>query len=552
MNGRLRPFIWLALGLLLVVLPPYAFERLAQYYYLIHSHVFGTLSGSRYYFDVAYLPLAAGVLGYRFRDYTFALATYLLSVVVFVSLLFSFCQPILCYSPGIDGFEPLRMGAFFAAEGVAAAYLGGLGRNRRPVSLWQGLLSWACAFYAIAYNASIFTLAGARILSPLDPYAALLFFGVLSLVVVAKEPQEIGAAVRIAIPVASQGILLLIGVGIAQQYFPEVLPFIVWSMVATVIGAVLGSALLRSRNRVGSFLKRSRLPVVGIILFVLLTTVVIWPDAVAGQVVAASSVGEPGDYSFAIPMYVGGFMSSPMVRPTAVALNVSFSGTDATSIAASNFLAAGIGVHSADCCTDGIDYGYRFDLQLWRNGSENLVADAWKICDANAACGGHSWKVLLYHNSVPYGNVSQERPVRLVLLWENHTVVWAYGSGSNLRVIGTLEGSSRMNAAFNAGWLGPPDRPSPGGAFFFQFGVTTLSALNGRWSAAIECPAIMLNQSWACVDHAQSIQGDQSFWKVLWRWGEAFPGVGVTVNQEEQSVSFHNSTSTIQSFVNLW
>jgi len=546
----LRSLAWAALGALLVVLPPYTFEKIAQHYYLIHSVDFWTYSGTRYYFDVAYLPLAAGVLGYGLRNYSRALVIYALSVAALVYLLFAYCQPILCYSMGPDGLESLRMGSFFLAEGLAAVYIGRLGWDRRPPKLWQELLSGGCAFYAVAYNTVIFTLAGAKVLAPFDPYAALGFLGALSLVIAAKVPEGGGVRKRVALPITSQAALLLVGGAMAQQYLAEVAPFAGWSLVAVALGASIGAAL-RSRNRVGRFLGRSPLPFVVIILFVFMTTVVIWPDEVAGHVAAASNFGRPSSYSYAIPLYAGGFMSSPMVRPTAVAVNVSLSGTDASSIPPGSFIGAGIGVHSADCCTDGIDYGYRFDLQLWRNGSESLVASAWRMCDANAACGGHSWKVLMYYSLIPL-RASQGQPVRLTLRWERRTIVWQYALGSTSYILGSLDGTSRMNAAFNAGWLGPPDNPFPGGALFFQFGVTSLAPIEGSWSAKFVCPSVLFQGKWSCVQHAETMQGDQSYWKILWRWGEALPNVAATADPATSSVSFHNSISTMRGFVNLW
>ncbi|MDV3278356.1 MAG: hypothetical protein LYZ69_07825 [Nitrososphaerales archaeon] len=551
MNARFRSLVWPALGVLLVVAPPYAFEKLAQHFFLIHSQTFATFSGDRYYFDVVYLALAAGALGYRFGP-TRAWVTYLLSVFILVSLFYAVCQPLLCYSLGADGLEPLRMGSFFAAEGVATAYLGSFGRSGELKSRWQTSFVEACTFYAIAYNAVVFTLAGAKVLAPFDPFATLVFLGILSLTVTLKAPQGMSVVNRLALPAVSQGALLLLGAGMAWQYFWEILPFAFSSLLVTFVGAVLALAMLRGGTRAAALIRESPWPLVGIVLFVLLTSLVVWPDAVAGQVVASSNPGMPSSYSYAVPLYVGGFMSSPMVRPTAVSLNVSFADSDVAAIPAGNFIAAGIGVHSADCCTDGIDYGYRFDVVLWGNGSENLAASAWRICDANAACGGHSWKILLYRVSAPYRGESPDQPLRLTLRWENHTVVWEYGSDAEPVVLGSFQASARMNVAFNAGWLGPPDKPSPGGAFFFQFGVTSLRPLNGAWAVTFACPSILLNGTWSCVDHAQSLQGNQSYWKVLWRWGETFPNVGAAADAATKTVSFHDSTSTIGSFADFW
>lgn len=550
---RVRTLFWPALGVLLVVIPPYSVERLTQFFFVTQNHLgFGSLTGTRYYFDVVYLPFSAWIVGRRFRDPTRTWLTYVPSVALLIFLYFAACEPRLCYISGADGLEPLRMGFFFVAEGIAAGYLGALGKGSEPKGRWQKPLSVACGFYAIAYNGVIFTLAGAKVLYPLDPFAELFFLATLSFVTTVNAKEGTGLADRLAPPILAQGILLLIGIGITWQYLPEVLPFVGWSFAAVVVGVSFGAVLTIRGKRVLVSLRKSRLPFTLLILFVLLTTLVIWPDAVAGQVTAVSNPGRPSDYSYAIPLTVGGFMSSPMVRPEAVALNVSFADSDSYSIQEGNFLGAGIGIHSTDCCTDGIDYGFRFDRQLWSNGSERLTASAWRICDTNAACGGHSWKVLLYYASIPYTDSGPSRPLRLVLEWQNRTVLWQYDSGGGMKSLGSFVALPSMNAAFNAGWLGPPDRPSPGGAFFFQFGVTSLRQPYGSWDVRLSCPSIMLNGTWGCIDHAESLQGDQSYWKVLWRWGETFPGVQGTSDPAEQSITLHNSNSTIGSFSKFW
>ena len=289
---------------------------------------------------------------------------------------------------------------------------------------------------------------------------------------------------------------------------------------------------------------------VAIVLFVISSTVVIWPDAVAGHVETVSNQGTPTNYTYDIPLYAGAFLSSPMIRPSGVGANVSLA-VGSSGISEGGFLSAGIGVHSADCCTDGIDYGYRLDAVVWQNGSRGIVGSAWEVCDANGACSGHSWKILLFYAAVTLPTQAA-LPIRLSLTWENRSVVWRYESGASSAVLGALSLPPHANAAFNAGWLGPPDQPSPGGAFFFQFGVTTLSAPTGTWSATLYCPATMVKGKWSCVDHVETIQGGQSFWKILWRWGEDLPRVDANWTASDHSVTFHSSATTMDSFKTLW
>lgn len=539
------------LGGALVVVPIYTFEKIAEYFYLIdNQQVFFIFSGYRWYFDMIWGVSSAFVLGLKFRTIGRAWVTYLLSMFVLVSLFFAVCDPRLCYSTGTDGFEWLRMGSFLAAVGFAAAYLGYL-RRGGPNSNKVRLLAGGCVFYALAYNHVIFTMAGVR-MTPFEPVGTLAFLGILSFVVTLSQGES-RASLRTTSTMVPQAVLLALGAGMAWQYAAQTFAFVGPSLATVAFGTILGIALDRGGLQFIGSLRRSRLPIIGLVLFVLLTTVVILPDAVVGQVSTASNPGVSGSYSVAIPQYVGGFLPGPDVSPrsTAVGVNVSIPVSDLSSLEPGNVLAGGIGVHSADCCTDGIDYGFRFDLVLAANGSESLVGSAWRICDTNAACGGHSWKTLMYYFSSEYSRTKPGESVRLRLEWENRTVVWQAASGSDTQVFGSFAALPHMNAAFNVGTWGSPGNPYFGGAFF-QFGVTTLRLPSGSWAVTLTCPSIFYKGIWNCVDHAKSIQGGQSTWKVLWRWGETFPNVAAAVDTAGRSVTFHNSSSTMTSLLNFW
>ena len=51
------------------------------------------------------------------------------------------------------------------------------------------------------------------------------------------------------------------------------------------------------------------------------------------------------------------------------------------------------------------------------------------------------------------------------------------------------------------------------------------------------------------VDH---FQGDVSFWKALWRWGEDYPAVGAAVDQGNATLTFHYSQDGFQDFQVAW
>jgi hypothetical protein len=72
------------------------------------------------------------------------------------------------------------------------------------------------------------------------------------------------------------------------------------------------------------------------------------------------------------------------------------------------------------------------------------------------------------------------------------------------------------------------------------------------WNVNFECPADEVDGAWQCVANAASLQGAQSYWKALWRWGETYGRVAATPSPGSQSVSFSFATSTMPSFQTLW
>jgi len=55
-----------------------------------------------------------------------------------------------------------------------------------------------------------------------------------------------------------------------------------------------------------------------------------------------------------------------------------------------------------------------------------------------------------------------------------------------------------------------------------------------------------------CIDHAEFFQGDSSFWKALWRWGENYPSAGATVNPGSKTMTFQYSQVPAQDFQTAW
>jgi hypothetical protein len=275
--------------------------------------------------------------------------------------------------------------------------------------------------------------------------------------------------------------------------------------------------------------------------------VVVTPDEV-NAVLPTTYTGAATHLAIGVPVYLGGFMDTPAGHSTGVAVTVSFTGTNLTSIGSRNFLSGGIGVHSPDCCRDGIDYGYRFDIYLFHDGNESLVASAWQICDNNAACGGHSWKNLLFSRGGPLpAPYNASTPVTLQMRWKGREVYWSYSVGNGrLLTFASFSVPARQDATFNTGVLS-------GSFYFFQFGVMSRHPL-GRsgWFVTFSCPSTLVGATWRCVYHAETLQGGQAFWKVLWRWGEDYPHTMVVKSTKYSFTLGYSKTSSVKSFQTLW
>ena len=92
-----------------------------------------------------------------------------------------------------------------------------------------------------------------------------------------------------------------------------------------------------------------------------------------------------------------GYLAIPRVVSQSVGINVSLGNTTISQNEYPNdFLAAGVGDESPNCCKDGLDLAYRADVIEFSNGTEAVLARAWWACDYIMACGGYSWRQLLH------------------------------------------------------------------------------------------------------------------------------------------------------------
>lgn len=543
----MNSYVKAILGGLFIVVPPYLFQLVTEYFYFTRGTPYFSFSSDRLDFFIIYIGFASALVGWRSSKLRLTLVSYALSLLGLFLLLYVGCDPRVCYSTGIDGLEPLRSYSFFLAEGLALSAAGFSAKNR--LSWIETVLLNSAAFYAIAYFPVIYTVAGVKLIAPISPLPVLGLVALLSFATSARLYEK-GNDWRagLAVPIITFLVLSGISIGIAAQYIQEVIPFTGVLLACVIIASVLGVLSpvggRESVNRVA----RSRVMTAGLVCIVLLSMVVIPLDAVNGM---APDLVTHSDY-FLTPVVAGGFYSDPTIRTVGVSANFSFQGTNVSSIQSDNFLAAGIGIHSPNCCVDGIDYGYRADVFLYHNATEVFAASAWEVCDTILACGGHSWKHLMYFSSTCI-NSSLESNFRLSVRWENHTVYWSYSSSSETKVVASFQAPAQENPYFNAGWSGPSHTPSPGGWLFFQFGIMSAFPIDHLgWRVTVVCPSVVLNSTWECINHAEFFQGDISFWKALWRWGENYSSAGATVNSEAKTMAFRYSLVPVQDFQTAW
>ena len=527
--------------------PMYLVESVANYLFLGHDPAFYSVSGSRIVLFVAIALVGSVVAGALLLDLKAAIATQASALVAFFSFAYVLCNPKVCYSAGPDGLEPLRMGIFLGAIAIAGASIGLSARRRTAKSPGATVVIAFGIFVALAFLPVAYTLASARLLVPLFPWSLFIFFALLSFVTAVTSCSRLGLLPGFLLPLAATGFMLPLFWSMATSYLPQILPGVQMMALGALTGSALGALTVHSRreavirHEVG--FSRSLLIV---LLLVLLLVVVVAPDEVSG-VLPEPATGPPSHLAIGIPVYAGGYMDIDAGHSTGVAVTVSFAGTTPASIGDDNFLSGGIGVHSPDCCRDGIDYGYRFDVYMFHDGNESLVASAWQICDNNAACGGHSWKNLLFSKMSPLEAGSNVSSVTLRMQWKGHSVYWAYqvGTGALVNFTGFLA-PAHQDPIFNTGVLS-------GSFYFLQFGTMSRYPLTKPgWAVTFACPSVIAGGTWQCVDHARTLEGSESDWKVLWRWGEGYPHAIVTKSGEYSFTLGYSATSTMGSFQALW
>ena len=571
-------------------IPPVLFEKTDFYFHLTHNpDWYYNLSGNRLLVDLASFAVWGIVAAYLLRPRWAFLQIALSALLVWV--LFYVACPIYgpggvwqpeCYYSGPDGLVGLRLAGIMFCYGAlpvlvrAAEKRDSLDRRIRPalailsgivlsvVMIWFPLSAW---FSGVTYLPLFLT------------FQTLLLVGVPQ-IATGMLAARIGRSLRVG-TVSGAVSLLFIS---ALFWTPEcpgcdrslLFPFApLWAGFA-LVGSVteLGLPSRLRLPKVSGRLGTVRIDDVQRVGLALVLTVCLWTLVAhnfwdASVLFASSISSSPGEPTLGQPFYpyVGGYYNSTQYRICCVEIGVSISMANPRILAPDNFLLAGMGVQSPNCCVDGWDFGWRADVLLLPNGSLMISGSSWETCDGNANCGGYFWEHLWYHSQTTLnpGNIST--PIYLRMQWEPITVDgqprslvnWYYNTtGVAWTRFGSYFPDRRLGTYFDIGLSGGPASEIPqGSAFLYQFGVASKLPVPG-WSVSLFYPSFQYQGSWRTMERANIVQGDFSYWKVNYRWGgRPYPGVTARANLLDSTipadiVNFSYTGGTMKDFTPLW
>jgi hypothetical protein len=552
--------LWrLGLATILIIAPPLLFEKFTFYLYTINNPNFFNFSGSRLWFNVVWFA-ASGVPSTILvgREKRFAILPSLIASALFIvaTNLVPLCAVKECYVSSTDGLAPLR----------DFLLLGSLGVITSATSLKQWHHVGSKKWVDIAFQLTIVTLVG----------FALSFFNITHIFAGVSLPYSLNYVqwFLAGAPAGMAGSMMLLdrgnhssslskvlagisGVILALVLSVNVLPCedcnssalpTVWilllALVFTFPAVLLARKIATSTNRhipVTRFYRRAPSVITTTTISVAIFLMVIFyfiPGYQASVVNAFSGVSNTSFSPLEVGrtfVYSAGYLDIPRVTISAVGVNVSFGNTtiDQESFP-HDFLAAGMGDQSPNCCTDGLDLAYRADAVEFSNGTEALLARGWWACDDNMACGGYSWQRLLFFGTKDLPSNSLSNWVGLEMNWTSPTSIqWFYkisfvnnDSSTPWMLYSSFTPPSIQNHYWDAGlfYLGALNPPT-GFAYFFQFGVSSAYPItDDGWHVFIQCPEIFLNGIWSCLSKTAYINGLHSYWKVIYTFGENYPG----------------------------
>jgi len=536
--------------------PAYLFER-ANFWFgqTNNGYWYYRFSTTRLEADVVSFALGGILVAYLLRPRWAVVQVFLSASLIYV-LFYLACPTYLagtiwrseCYSFGPDGLAGVRLCTMMFSFGALPAFVRAsykedkLNKQLRP---WIAIFGAFITSVVTAWFPLTAWFSGVTYLSPLVPFQAALLFGV-SEIAVGIQAARISRSIFVAAASGATSAFLLSGF-----LWPLLCPscdrsllFLIipsWGFFALIGGVLelgvprkLSVGLLRHFNRRLEDIRR--VGVAAVLLFSLWTLVSFqfWDPSV---LYATSISSGSGQLTLGVPTYpyVAGYYNSTQYRICCVQIGVNFTKVDLKALAPNNFLMAGMGVQSPNCCIDGWDFGWRADLFVLPNGTRVVSGSTWETCDGNANCGGIFWEHLRYHTQRIINPTDISTSVYLRMMWQydqpNWHTDWYYNyTGQPWTKFGSFVPDFREGHYFDIGVVGVGNYPSAY-AFFYQFGVASKTPVPG-WSVQLLYPSFVHpDGSWRLMERANIIQGWHSYWKANYRWGgEPYNGVSAQAN----------------------
>ncbi|MHB8567713.1 MAG: hypothetical protein ACYC7D_14730 [Nitrososphaerales archaeon] len=538
--------IRILLASLIGFVPPLIFEKYTFYLYAIASPDFFNYSGERLWFDIIWFGIAGAISTLLIgRERKTSIVPALISSALFIIAvnLMPLCEVRECYASSTDGLAPLRDFLLFGSLGIIT--------SAALLKKWPGKTKLDTAFqlvvpmlvgYALTYYPILHIFAGVTVPFPANYLQWFLSgapAGLAGSMMLLDRGTLKGPFTKLVAGVSG----VVLGLALSVE-----VPCEACSSYAVPVISIVGLTALFTLPAIYIENTRSRkfhlIPKITTSATIVVAIILLWGFFLSSNYEASVVNGFVGvnGVSFS-PLEVGhsfvysaGYLAIPRVVSNAVGVNVSFGNTTIDEASFPNdFLAAGVGDQSPNCCKDGLDLAYRADAIEFSNGSEAVIARAWWACDLNMACGGYSWQQLLHFGStnIPRGSLSNW--VELEMNWTSPTLIqWFYrihftsnSSETPWSAYSSFTPPKIQNHYWDAGlyYVGEGNQPTLY-AYFYQFGVSSAYPItSGTWHVFEECPKIVLNNAWTCIPKAGCINGAHSFWKVLYTFGQNYNGV---------------------------
>ncbi len=572
-----------------MIIPPLLFEKYTFHLYLIADPNFFTYSGSRLGVDAVLFILSGMACSFivgRGRRLSALIPFVSSAILVFSFYAYPLCGVKECYVSSPDGLAAVRDWLFFGSLGFLASTM-----VLRKKALDQdsfgkiGILDGKFLFafvtsmllgFALSFFPLVHIFAGVSVAYPLNYLQWFVAGGPPALAGTVWAMERTNGSRKFGFLCGFSGILLSLALTlevpclVCDRFVEVIASIISVALVFSLLGLVLGSKQkagfdsrkkrFHQRERWSSATLRLAVTVGSLIIVYFFLTESFEASVVSGFAGNGIQNFSPVEVGHGVA-YAGGYLPIPRVVSSIVGVNLSFPNTAFSSKYANDFIAAGIGVQSPNCCKDGLDLSYRIDAVEFGNGTQAVLARAWWACDLNIACGGYTWQQLLFAGSknLPANTLSSQF-IELRMNLTATGINWFYRiedsrpATQSLVLFASFVPPRIQNHYFDAGlfYTGPSGNPPILYALFYQFGVFSgYPITNGFWHVIIECPYLVLNGSSACLPSANFISGEHSYWKLLYRFGQDYPGVGFKY-LGNQTVEFYYAGSSPADETKIW